>query len=126
MCKIAKGMSSHLIYVQDMYTVCTHYAWMVTWSCQYTSPIVSCLHFLPWCMVIGSYRISSDNSNNQWQWTAGYKQTIESPEFINKSNNHYKHSIAMCNNSSSYICLSLHYTSNDLICGFITGIHFYL
>ena len=77
-------------------------------------------------MAMAGYRISNDNSNSQQKSTAGYKQINESllgsspPARVKTTTN----TIDVRQYKYANIMSTIPYGSNDLNCGYITGIHF--
>ena len=92
---------------------------------QVDQPKLSYLLLLSWCTVITGYHTSSDNSNTHQQPMAGYRQTnkllldTSQPRRAKFTTNRiYVHQFKYTNTISTVLCMS-----NDLICGYITGIH---
>ena len=87
----------------------------VTYLCQSTSLLVSCLLLLPWCSAITSCWISSDNNNSQQQPTADYRQTnkllsdTSQPTRV-KTTIHwiYKQQVKYDNTIASYLLFCVH------------------
>ena len=93
--------------------------------------MASHLLLLPWWMTIAGYQINSNNSNSQQQPTTGYKQVsnykslpgVNLPTRVKTTRNTiYVWQFKYANSTvSTVLCMS-----NDIICGYIIGVHFCL